>query len=487
VVIARSLITNPSFVVADEPVAALDMSVRAKVLELMLELKNELDLTYLFITHDLATARFLCDRIGILYLGRFAEWGDTDRLFDDPQHPYTRSLLDAIPLPDPTRRDRVKELPRGEIPDALAPPLGCRFHPRCPAAFEPCGWEGRDLIDALEQRWTEVDEDTFERELGMVGQLGDAEVETDEVRFPSAAPGRARPLAARTRRAAADQRVRRRGRRRDVVGRRHGAVRPRARTRRADGRGPPGRLPPARGHGPTRRGSRRGSGGGGRRRQPTRRPLASVAAVPGSSPARPTRLPAARTSMATIDANPPSGTRDFLPAEVARRERAFATIRTAFQAHGFEPLDTPAFERLEVLTGKYGEEGDQLIFKILRRGEHEATGEADLALRYDLTVPLARVAARYGSQLAMPFKRYHIAPVWRADRPGRGRFREFFQCDVDTVGSDSLVADATTLVAVADVLDRLGLAGFRIQLNSRQALAGLIEAYGVPGSSRPRR
>jgi histidyl-tRNA synthetase len=184
--------------------------------------------------------------------------------------------------------------------------------------------------------------------------------------------------------------------------------------------------------------------------------------------------------MATIDANPPSGTRDFLPVEVARRERAFTAIREAFRAHGFEALDTPAFERLEVLTGKYGEEGDQLIFKILRRGEHEATGEADLALRYDLTVPLARVAARYGSQLPTPFKRYQIAPVWRADRPGKGRFREFFQCDVDTVGSDSLVADATTLVAVADVLDRLGLAGFRVQLNSRKALAGLIEAYGVP-------
>ncbi|MFA9445673.1 histidine--tRNA ligase [Egicoccus sp. AB-alg6-2] len=184
--------------------------------------------------------------------------------------------------------------------------------------------------------------------------------------------------------------------------------------------------------------------------------------------------------MATIDANPPSGTRDFLPGEVMRRERAFATIRAAFDAHGFEPLDTPAFERLEVLTGKYGEEGDQLIFKILRRGEHEATGEADHALRYDLTVPLARVVARYGSQLAMPFKRYHIAPVWRADRPGKGRYREFFQCDVDTVGSDSLVADAATLQAVADVLDRLGLSGFRVQLNSRKALQGLIEAYGVP-------
>jgi histidyl-tRNA synthetase len=187
--------------------------------------------------------------------------------------------------------------------------------------------------------------------------------------------------------------------------------------------------------------------------------------------------------VATIDANPPSGTRDFLPAEVARRERAFATIREAFRAHGFAPLDTPAFERLDVLTGKYGEEGDQLIFKILRRGEHEATGDADLALRYDLTVPLARVVARYGSQLPTPFKRYHIAPVWRADRPGKGRYREFFQCDLDTVGSDSLLADAATIVAVADVLDRLGLAGFRIQLNSRKALAGLIEGYGLPDAA----
>lgn len=184
--------------------------------------------------------------------------------------------------------------------------------------------------------------------------------------------------------------------------------------------------------------------------------------------------------MATIDANPPSGTRDFLPEEVARRERAFATIRGAFHRHGFAPLDTPAFERLEVLTGKYGEEGDQLIFKILRRGEHEASGDVDLALRYDLTVPLARVVARYGSQLPTPFKRYQIAPVWRADRPGKGRFREFLQCDVDTVGSDSLVADAATLVAVADTLDQLGLSGFRVQLNSRRALAGLVEAYGLP-------
>jgi histidyl-tRNA synthetase len=187
--------------------------------------------------------------------------------------------------------------------------------------------------------------------------------------------------------------------------------------------------------------------------------------------------------VASIDTNPPGGTRDFLPAEVARRERAFATIRDVFRRHGFAPLDTPAFERIEVLTGKYGEEGDQLIFKILRRGEQAATGEADLALRYDLTVPLARVVARYGSQLPTPFKRYHIAPVWRADRPGKGRYREFFQCDVDTVGSDSLLADAATIVAVADVLDQLGLSGFRVQLNSRRALAGLVESYGLPDAA----
>lgn len=183
--------------------------------------------------------------------------------------------------------------------------------------------------------------------------------------------------------------------------------------------------------------------------------------------------------MPTIDANPASGTRDLLPEDVLRRDRAFATIRRTFDAHGFAPLETPAFERLEVLTGKYGEEGDQLIFKILRRGEHEASGDADLALRYDLTVPLARVAARYGSQLPTPFKRYQIAPVWRADRPGKGRYREFYQCDVDTIGSDSLTADAATLVAVTDALDALGLTGFRVQVNSRKALRGLVEAYGI--------
>ena len=183
--------------------------------------------------------------------------------------------------------------------------------------------------------------------------------------------------------------------------------------------------------------------------------------------------------MSDISTDPASGTRDFLPADMANREATFATIRRVFRRHGFEPLDTPAFERLDVLTGKYGEEGDKLIFKILKRGEGEATGEADMALRYDLTVPLARVVARYGSQLPQPFKRYHLAPVWRADRPGHGRFREFLQCDVDTVGSDSRLADASTLITMADTLDALGLDGFTIQLNSRRALRGLVQAFDV--------
>lgn len=178
--------------------------------------------------------------------------------------------------------------------------------------------------------------------------------------------------------------------------------------------------------------------------------------------------------------DPASGTRDFLAAEHERRERAFATIREVFGRHGFQPLQTPAFERLDVLTGKYGDEGDKLIFKILRRGEHEATGEADLALRYDLTVPLARVAAAYGSQLPTPYKRYAIAPVWRADRPGKGRFREFVQCDLDIVGSSSPLSDAEIVLALHDALDALGVPGFRFLLNSRRALAGLLEAYHVP-------
>jgi peptide/nickel transport system ATP-binding protein len=182
-VLARALITGPDLIVADEPVAALDMSVRAKVLDLLLQLREELDLTCLYITHDLASGKFVCDRLAIMYLGRFVEWGPSDRIYDAPQHPYTRSLLDALPQPDPSRKGREKSLPRGEIPDALAPPSGCPFHPRCPAAFDACGWEGRDVVDAIESRWAGVDEATFEAEQGLVGDLGGARVDGLEVRL----------------------------------------------------------------------------------------------------------------------------------------------------------------------------------------------------------------------------------------------------------------------------------------------------------------
>ena len=177
--------------------------------------------------------------------------------------------------------------------------------------------------------------------------------------------------------------------------------------------------------------------------------------------------------------DPPSGTRDFLARDVAQREHAFAVIRSVFSRYGFEPLQTPAFERLDVLLGKYGDEGDKLVFKILRRGEHEASGEADLALRYDMTVPLARVYAAYGSQLPTPYKRYAMGPVWRADRPGKDRYREFVQCDLDTLGSASLLADAEVVSAQYDALAGLGLSGFTMLLNSRRVLAGLLAAFGV--------
>ncbi len=138
-----------------------------------------------------------------------------------------------------------------------------------------------------------------------------------------------------------------------------------------------------------------------------------------------------------------------------------------------------------MLLGKYGDEADKLVFKILRRGEHEASGEADLALRYDMTVPLARVTAAYGSQLPTPYKRYAIGPVWRADRPGRGRFSEFTQCDVDTLGSTSPLADAEILCTQHDAMAALGLAEFTILLNSRTG-AGR-PARGVRRARRARR
>jgi histidyl-tRNA synthetase len=176
---------------------------------------------------------------------------------------------------------------------------------------------------------------------------------------------------------------------------------------------------------------------------------------------------------------PPSGTRDFLPDDVRRREHVIGVVRRVYQRYGFEPLETPAFENIETLLGKYGDEGNKLIFKILRRGEHEQRGEADLALRYDLTVPLARVIAQYQNELPKFFKRYQIQPVWRADRPARGRFREFYQCDIDSIGSTSPVVEVDQMAAVSDVLLQLGFSDFVLRLNHRGVLHGLLEAAGV--------
>ncbi len=180
-----------------------------------------------------------------------------------------------------------------------------------------------------------------------------------------------------------------------------------------------------------------------------------------------------------MSTKPPGGTRDFLPADVRRREHVIGVVRRVYERYGFEPLETPAFENIETLLGKYGEEGNKLIFKILRRGEHEASGEADLALRYDLTVPLARVVAQYQSELPKFFKRYQIQPVWRADRPAKGRFREFYQCDIDSMGSTSPVVEAEQLSAVSDVLTALGFRDFTIQLNHRALLTAMLEAAGI--------
>ena len=174
--------------------------------------------------------------------------------------------------------------------------------------------------------------------------------------------------------------------------------------------------------------------------------------------------------------------RDFLPADVRRRRHVIAVVEDVYQRYGFEPLETPALENIETLTGKYGEEGAKLIFKVLRRGEGEASGETDLALRYDLTVPLARVVAEHRGRLPKFFKRYQIQPVWRADRPARGRFREFFQCDVDAIGSRSPVVEVEMLSAVSEILTRLGFADFTIQLNHRELLTHTLDAARVDRS-----
>ncbi|HEX8266352.1 MAG TPA: histidine--tRNA ligase [Pyrinomonadaceae bacterium] len=189
--------------------------------------------------------------------------------------------------------------------------------------------------------------------------------------------------------------------------------------------------------------------------------------------------------MAQQNTNPARGMRDFLPADVRRREYVIGIIKDVYQKYGFEPLETPAVENLETLLGKYGEEGNQLIFKILKRGEGEKSGEADLALRYDLTVPLARVVANYKNELPKFFKRYQIQPVWRADRPARGRFREFYQCDVDAIGSKSMIVEAELISAVCEVLQRLRFNNFTIRINHRLLLDAIMDAAMIEKEKRP--
>lgn len=184
---------------------------------------------------------------------------------------------------------------------------------------------------------------------------------------------------------------------------------------------------------------------------------------------------------------PARGMRDFLPSDVRKRDFVIGVIKEVYESYGFEPLETPAVENLETLMGKYGEEGNQLVFKILKRGEKldltKAASESDLsdlALRYDLTVPLARVVANNKNDLPKFFKRYQIQPVWRADRPARGRFREFYQCDVDSIGSGSMVVEGELLSAVSEILKRLGFEDFTIRLNHRQVLTDILDTAGVP-------
>lgn len=189
----------------------------------------------------------------------------------------------------------------------------------------------------------------------------------------------------------------------------------------------------------------------------------------------------------------PKGTRDFSPIQIARRNYIFNTIRKVFEKYGYSPIETPSMENMATLTGKYGEEGDRLLFKILNSGEFLAKADRDAldakdsiglipsiaekGLRYDLTVPFARYVVMHQHEINFPFKRYQIQPVWRADRPQRGRYREFYQCDVDVVGSDSLMYEAELVKIYDEVFSKLGLST-KIKVNNRKILFGIAEAIG---------
>ena len=189
----------------------------------------------------------------------------------------------------------------------------------------------------------------------------------------------------------------------------------------------------------------------------------------------------------------PKGTRDFSPSEMVRRNYIFNTIKDVFRLYGFQPIETPAMENLSTLMGKYGEEGDKLLFKILNSGDFISkvpqemldeknsnkltTKLSEKGLRYDLTVPFARYVVQYRNDIAFPFKRYQIQPVWRADRPQKGRYREFYQCDVDVIGSNSLLNEVELVQIIDEVFQRLGIST-TVKINNRKILAGIAEAIG---------
>lgn len=200
--------------------------------------------------------------------------------------------------------------------------------------------------------------------------------------------------------------------------------------------------------------------------------------------------------MSNIKPSLAKGTRDFSPQEMVKRNYIFDTIKTVFKKYGYAEIQTPAMENLATLTGKYGDEGDKLIFKILNSGDFLSKVKPELmaqansnaitssisekALRYDLTVPFARYVVMHQNDIALPFKRFQVQPVWRADRPQKGRYREFYQCDVDVVGSDSLLNEAEFVLIYQEALSNLGLKDFTIKINNRKILSGIAEVVGKP-------
>ncbi|WP_312332439.1 histidine--tRNA ligase [Sphingobacterium sp.] len=200
--------------------------------------------------------------------------------------------------------------------------------------------------------------------------------------------------------------------------------------------------------------------------------------------------------MAVVKPSLAKGTRDFSPSEMIKRNYIFDTLKTVFRKYGYSEIQTPSFENLTTLTGKYGDEGDKLIFKILNSGDYMAKAPDSLlqdknsnkliphisekALRYDLTVPFARYVVMHQNDIALPFKRFQVQPVWRADRPQRGRYREFYQCDVDVVGSESLLNEAEFILIYQEAFERFGLKDFTIKINNRKILSGIAEIIGKP-------